>query len=466
MAGPEQITDQESPVFLVTGPEDRQQDAESVWHRRLLGAWLPLIRQLGPAFLLDRPESRLAFHVHKARESGKSPVSIQFMPVHRVYPVNGARVVVATAADHVSAPDWPVGGDVRRRWPRTAPMIDTLLTPLPATEDAFRDAGFRGRTWVIPGPACLEASPTDANTRTEGVEMPFGRVPVVLPEPAWQESDAGARGLSSRAWFGVRRGYYRFARPFIPAGAHHAVLREFQRLKKFLSRRCGGDPWRPVAVNSQDSEVTIARLDPVSDPSGVAECLMAYRRALGDRKDRMLVAEVPGPWEESIAGLVDLARRMPRTKARLVAVAAGTAGARAFRRLAAWALAPSADRASMEWAETMLGLGVPLIAPGRGLSAPVGAGWPGIALAGTRVPAALADDPEGLTCLLALRSRHDELEMAFSRTVSVHSGSRTHASLREAAREASRRASPGFAGEILKLALSARTAGPAAWRAA
>jgi hypothetical protein len=221
-----------------------------------------------------------------------------------------------------------------------------------------------------------------------------------------------------------------------------------------------------VVLNPQGAEVTVARLDPLSDPTGVAELLLAYRRSLGDKPDRVLVAEIPGRWEESVKALAELSARMPAAHARLLAVAEGTDEAWAFRRLAAWAVAPGADRASMEWAEIMLGLGVPLMAPGRGLSAPVGAAWPGIALAGARVPSRLADDPDGLMSLLALRARHDEIERALLRTISVHSGSRAHATLREMAREASRGASAMFAREVLEMALSFNSAGLASLKAA
>jgi len=466
MAGPEMKNEQVESVFLVVGPEDRHTDAESVWHRKLLGAWLPIIRQLGRVVVLDRPESRLAFHVHEAHATGKTPVCIHFLPVHKIYPVDGAITVAATASDHVSAPDWPVGGDVRWRWSRTVPYIDTLLTTVPATEDAFRDAGFRGRSWVVPRLGCPDEFPVLAHAAAEGIEVPFGRPGPAIVEPAWQEADAGARGLSSRAWFGIRRGYYRFARPLIPAAIHHAVLRKFQGIKKFLSRSRGSAPGQRVILNPQGAEVTVARLDPLSDPTGVAELLLAYRRSLGDKPDRVLVAEIPGRWEESVKALADFSARMPAARARLLAVAEGTDEAWAFRRLAAWAVATGADRASMEWAEAMLGLGVPLMAPGRGLSAPVGAAWPGIALAGARVPSQLADDPEGLMCLLALRARYDEIERALLRTISVHSGSKPHATLREMARETSRGASARLARDVLERALSTESAIMASLKAA
>ena len=466
MAGPEWKNDQENPVFLVVGPEDWRSDSESAWHRKLLHSWLPIIRQLGPVVVLDRPESRLAFHAHVARGEGKKPVSIQFLPVHRIYPVEGVQTVAATACDHVSAPDWAVGGDVRRRWSRTVPHIDILLTTVPATEDAFRDAGFRGRAWVVPGLDRMEQVPAEPRSRAEGVEVPFGWTRATLPEPAWQETDAGARGLSSQVWFGIRRGYYRFARPWIPVGIHQAFMRKFQEIKKNLSRCKSSMSGHRVVLDPQGAEVTVARLDPLSDPMGVTECLLAFRRALGDQADRVLVAEVPGRFEESVKALAELASRMTRCRARLLAVAEGTDEAWALRRMAAWALAPGADRGSMEWAETMLGLGVPLMAPGRGLSAPVGAAWPGIALAGARVPSRLADDPDGLMSLLALRARHDEIERALLRTISVHSGSKAHSALREMALEGSRGASAGFAREVLEMALSINSAGMACLKAA
>lgn len=466
MAGPEMKNEQVESVFLIVGPEDRHTDAESAWHRKLLGAWLPVIRQLGRVVVLDRPESRLAFHVHEAHAAGKAPICIHFLPVHKIYPVEGARTVAATASDHVSAPDWPVGGDVRRRWSRTVPHIDTLLTTVPATEEAFRDAGFRGRAWVVPRLGCPDEFPFQAREVAEGLEVPFGRPAPAIVEPAWQETDAGARGLSSRAWFGIRRGYYRFARPLIPAAIHHALMSKFQGFKKFFSGSRQGVPGRRVLLNAQGAEVTVARLDPLSDPTGVAELLLAYRRSLGDKPDRVLVAEIPGHWEESVKALAELSARMPAAHARLLAVAEGTDEAWAFRRMAAWAVAPCADRASMEWAEALLGVGVPLMAPGRGLSAPVGAAWPGIALAGARVPFQLADDPEGLISLLALRARYDEIERALLRTITVHSGSKAHAALREMAREASRRSSTRFARDVLEMALSSESAGAACLKAA
>lgn len=465
MAGPEGNNDQLPPVFLVVGPESGQKDPESAWHRKLLEAWLPLIRPLGPTVLLDRPESRLAFHARQAREAGHCPVTIQFLPVHRVYPVAGTRLLVATASDHVTAPDWPVGGDVRRRWSRTVPLVDTLITPVPATEDAFRDAGFRGQSRVVPWPCESACGNAERGPAAQGLELPFGKPVNPMAEPAWQEPDAGARGLSSRVWHRFRSWYYRFARPLVPARFHHALLRLFQAVKKRWGCRRAGLPGSPVAIIPGESEVTITRLDPVVDPSAVTECLLAHRRALGGRKDRTLVVEMPGPWEESVSVLADLARRMPASRARLVAVGEGTEAAKAFRHQAAWALAPGADRASMEWAQAMLALGVPLMAPGRGLSAPVGAAWPGIALAGSNVPASLPDDPEGMASLLGLRARAEELEKAFSRTLAVHSGSRAHNAMREMAREAAGRATPGFVQDALESAIASR-AGDADQRAA
>ena len=113
-----------------------------------MSAWLPFIRELGPTIVLDRPESRLAFHAHQARAAGRNPISIQFLPVHRLYPLAGTRLIAATASDFVSAPAWPVGGDVRRRWSRTLPLVDGLLTPLPATEGA-------GEFGLFPSQPCL-----------------------------------------------------------------------------------------------------------------------------------------------------------------------------------------------------------------------------------------------------------------------------------------------------------------------
>ncbi|MFM7113315.1 MAG: hypothetical protein ACKO26_19430 [Planctomycetota bacterium] len=430
MPGPEPITESGPDVFLVVGPEERQTDPESIWHRRLMSAWLPHVRRLGLVVVLDRPESRLAFHVHQARLAGKKPVCVSFLPLSRVYPVNGTRTVVATACDHVSAPDWPVGGDPRRRWSRTAPLVDLLLTPVPATEEAFRDAGFQGRVWVIPGPAD-EPAP-GSGVEAEFVEIPFGRPSPQSLEPAWQESDAGARGTSSLLWFALRRGYYRLARPLIPARFHHSMLRGFKQLKSLIrnsaSFRAGAFP-----VDLEGVEVILARLDPIADPHGAFECLLAYRRAMGEQAGRMLVVEASGSLADSVRAMKEMAGRMPACAARLGVTRPGALADAKFAKAISWAVAPGSDRASSEWVQLRLGQGIPVMAPGKGMSLPLGAAWPGIPLECGRVPYALPDDPERMECLLATKARFDELERAFMRAAAVRLGTKGHSHLRDMA---------------------------------
>jgi hypothetical protein len=449
MSGPDPSTESGLEVFLVVGPEERQSDSESTWHRRLMSAWLPLIERLGPVVVLDRPESRLAFHAHQARLAGNKPVCVSFLPLSRVYPVSGTRTVVATACDHVSAPDWPVGGDPRRRWSRTAPLVDLLLTPVPATEEAFRDAGFQGRVWVIPGPAD-EPGP-GPGSGSELVEIPFGRPSPHPHEPAWQESDAGARGTSSLLWFALRRGYYRLARPLIPARFHHSMLRGFKQLKSLI-RNAASLRKGASRVDLEGMEVTLARLDPIADPHGTFECLLAFRRSIGEQAGRMLVVEASGSLAESVRTLKEMAGRMPACAARLGVTRPGALADAKFAKSISWAVAPRSDRASSEWMQLRLGQGIPVMAPGKGMSLPLGAAWPGIPLESERVPYALPDDPEHMECLLATRARFDELERAFTRAAALRLGTKGHSHLRDMALVASAsgaRLAPGLIGSAL-----------------
>lgn len=456
MMGQEPVPDHGESVFLVVGPEsaERQNDHESQWHRALMAAWLPFIREMGPTIVLDRPESRLAFHAHQARLSGRVPVSIQFLPVHRLYPLSGTHLIAATASDFVSAPAWPVGGDVRRRWSRTLPLVDGLLTPLPATEEAFRDGGFCGRVWVVPQPAVSSLSAEgDVASEIVAHEVVFGWNDGVAPEPAWQEADAGPKGAASTAYFWLRNSYYRRIRPMVPSRIHHWALGAYQGFKRLCSRPAVDSYAIPRDVDLTGFDILLARLDPVGDPVGTSECLLAYQRVLGSETDRALVVEFSGQKGDAVAALAAIARRLPPARAKLLAVASGSGAASVVRRRASWGMAIRADRESMEWAESVLCHGVPVMAPGRGMSVPVGSAWPGLPMTAGRVVAELPDDPDRLPCMLVAQARFDELERVIRRTRSVYPGKTAHAVLCDAARQASRLRCQSATRAVLRQAL-------------
>ena len=456
MMGQESAPDLGDSVFLVVGPESAEQlnDYESQWHRSLMSAWLPFIRELGPTTVLDRPESRLAFHAHQARSAGRVPVSIQFLPVHRLYPLAGTRLIAATASDFVSAPAWPVGGDVRRRWSRTLPLVDGLLTPLPATEEAFRDGGFCGRVWVVPQPSApLASSVADSGNELMAHQIGFGWSHGVAPEPAWQEEDAGPKGASSIMYFWLRNSYYRRIRPLVPSRIHHWMLGAYQGIKRSWSRPAVEAHAVPVRVDLTGLDVLLARLDPLGDPVGASECLLAYQRVLGGDIGRALVVDLPRGGAGAVSALAAIAKKLPPARAKLLAVPSGSGAADTVMRRASWAMAIRADRESMEWAESVLCHGVPVMAPGRGMSVPVGSAWPGLPMTAGRVVAQLPDDPDNLPCMLVAQARFDELERVIRRTLSVYPGKTAHAVLCDAARQASRLRCQSATRAVLRQAL-------------
>ena len=456
MMGQEPAPDSGDSVFLVVGPEsaERQNDYESQWHRSLMSAWLPFIRELGPTIVLDRPESRLAFHAHQARAAGRNPISIQFLPVHRLYPLAGTRLIAATASDFVSAPAWPVGGDVRRRWSRTLPLVDGLLTPLPATEEAFRDGGFCGRVWVVPQPAApLVSALPDTTNELMAHQIEFGWNHGVAPEPAWQEEDAGPQGASSMIYFWLRNSYYRRVRPLVPSRIHHWALSAYQGVKRSILRPAVEAHAVPKQVDLTGLDVLLARLDPLGDPLGASECLLAYQRVLGGDVGRALIVEIPRGGAVAVSALAAIAKKLPPARAKLMAVPSGSGAADTVRRCASWGMSIRADRESMEWAESVLCHGVPVMAPGRGMSVPVGSAWPGLPMTAGRVISHLPDDPDKLPCMLVAQARFDELERVIRRTLSVYPGKTAHTVLCDAARQASRLRCQSTTRAILRQAL-------------
>jgi glycosyltransferase involved in cell wall biosynthesis len=127
-------------------------------------AFAPLLERWGRAVEVLGPRSELKGALRRARQEGREPVHLSFLPLHLVRLVPDAPNIVVPAWEFPDIPCTDLGGDPRHNWARIADEATLLITHTDFARDAFVRAGVRTPVHVVPVPIA----------------------PAYLAAPAWQ----------------------------------------------------------------------------------------------------------------------------------------------------------------------------------------------------------------------------------------------------------------------------------------
>jgi glycosyltransferase involved in cell wall biosynthesis len=259
-------------------------------------AFLPLLRDLGEAALLTRPESSLDHALWRHRRQGREPLHLSFMPLHAVYFSAHAPNACLPFWEYPDVPDRPFDNSLRHNWVHIANYADLLLTACTFTRRAFERAGVRTPIHVVPVPARPESFAVPPWQPGQRVRLdcpcyvfPHEPPPAAAADP-WlpQEQRPGGPRAALQAL------YRRYVRPRLPGridasltAAHHAV-RTFSRA--YANELTISHPATSYLDLSGVVFTTI--LNPCDRRKNLDDLLSAFLLALADCEDATLVVKL------------------------------------------------------------------------------------------------------------------------------------------------------------------------------
>lgn len=284
-----------STVFA-EGEAARKLGLEAYSYPFVARAFLPLLRDLGEATLITRPESSLDHALWRHRRDGREPLHLSFMPLHAAYFSAHAPNACFPFWEYPDVPARPFDNSLRHNWIHIANHADLLLTACTFTRQAFERAGVRTPIHVVPVPARAEcfAVPHWQPGQRVRLDCPCYVFPheqaVTATADPWlpQEDRPGGPKAALQAL------YRRYVRPRLPGridacltAAHHAV-RTFSRA--YANELTIAHPVTPHLDLSGVVFTTI--LNPCDRRKNLDDLLSAFLLALADCDDATLVVKL------------------------------------------------------------------------------------------------------------------------------------------------------------------------------
>jgi hypothetical protein len=290
-------------------------------YRYVFRAFAPLLERWAPAADISGPAEQLKAAFTQARDEGRDPVHLSFLPLHLMTRVAGVPNVGVPAWEFPDIPREDVAGEPGANWARAADELDLVITHTNYSRDAFLRAGVRTPVHVVPVP--IRPEYFDIPER-----RPAGRVVLdvpcyVFPQPAdlprpprrWVAANTGhlpsrpglrqlCKGAVTALPGGVGRGLLRCAR-----AARDGLWAARQTLREKDVRLLY--PPQPRLELSGVVYTTI--LNPCDKRKNWSDLLSGFLLALRDCEDAQLVVKlvVSPDWEadalaEVLAGYRDV----------------------------------------------------------------------------------------------------------------------------------------------------------------
>jgi hypothetical protein len=258
-------------------------------------AFMPLLRDVGEATLLSRPESSLDHALWRYRRGGHEPLHLSFLPLQAAYLSAHAPNVCFALWDYPDIPDQPCDNSLRHNWVHIANHADLLLAPCTFTRQAFERAGVRTPVHIVPvpvHPSYFALPPWQAGQR---VRLDCSCY-VCSPEQAADRQSEERRPGKLR--IAVRALYRRYVLSRLP-GRLRACLNAAGDAWQTFSRAYANERavFHPVTPHLDFSGVVFTTiLNPCDGRQNLDDLLSAFLLALADCADATLVVKlVLGP---------------------------------------------------------------------------------------------------------------------------------------------------------------------------
>jgi glycosyltransferase involved in cell wall biosynthesis len=253
----------------------------------LLGRWGEVVR-VGRAL----PEVEAA--ARDARHRGLEPVHVSFLPFQDAPLAPSVANVVVPAWEFPDVPDHAFDGNPQNDWVATSARCTLVIVGGPYTADAFRRAGIRTPTHVVPVPTPADYFAVPA--WDGGIPALVGCDAYVFPHPDAARAAAdstpapGRRSLRASLHARMREAYRRYGRPLVAPAVHDALRAAAHALAPRLMDPFGRAHRRPYLELS--GVVYTSIFNPGDGRKNWEDLLGGFLTALGDRDDATLVLKL------------------------------------------------------------------------------------------------------------------------------------------------------------------------------
>lgn len=268
-------------------------EAESESYAFAAKAFFPLLARWGQTASINRAESRIDFAIARARQQGREPAHVSFLPLHLMYLTAQAPNIAYAFCEFPEIPTTGFNNNPRNNWLRIADRLTTILTANPTMRDAFMRAGVKTPVYVVPVPiddACFEVPDWRPGQRV-AVDCPacvFPQQSTVLsglPDP-WT-----ARSIDRVRTF-PKFCYRKFIEPLLPDTFNDYVRSVVRALFPRPEERPPEYRYQVSKSIELAGIVYTAFVNPFDRNSNWQDLLSAFVLGLSDQDDAMLVVKL------------------------------------------------------------------------------------------------------------------------------------------------------------------------------